>query len=197
MSNTSTTGFDASSWISASWYAAGFSGVANGIHTAIVSIPSSEVQRFCLPGCPCYMNSAGVQSPGPATSNATTPGNPSPLLKGRGRSLRSFWGSACWGLLSKRPERQSQVFRQGPRCLFGVGTAKTATGIMTDFTAARASDAYFRTRFSIKNSIMRSWFKPPCPWSGPTWSSKPFPAFCRACTNCIMLDGCTLSSADP
>jgi len=53
------------------------------------------------------------------------------------------------------------------------------------------------TRFSMKNSIIRSVEIPECPWSGPTCSSKLLPAACSALTSCSVLFGCTLLSAVP
>ena len=60
-----------------------------------------------------------------------------------------------------------------------------------------ACDAGFITRFSMKNSIMRSALMPLWPRSGPTCTSKLFPACCSAAMSCIMFDGCTLLSAVP
>ena len=40
--------------------------------------------------------------------------------------------------------------------------------------------AFRNTRFSMKNSIMRSTRRPECPMSGPTCTSKLLPAFCNA-----------------
>jgi hypothetical protein len=56
---------------------------------------------------------------------------------------------------------------------------------------------FFITRFSMKNSIIRWPFTPLCPASGPTCTSKLFPAFCSALISCIELFGWTLLSAVP
>ena len=61
--------------------------------------------------------------------------------------------------------------------------------------SGRAVPTYFNP--SIKNSIIRSRLMEPWPRSGPTWTSKLLPARCRALINCIMFEGCTLSSAVP
>src|SRR5262249_24189947 len=53
------------------------------------------------------------------------------------------------------------------------------------------------TRFSMKNSIMRCALTFECPWSGPTCTSKLFPACCNALINCSEFDGCTLLSDVP
>ena len=49
----------------------------------------------------------------------------------------------------------------------------------------------------MKNSIIRCWFTPECPWSGPTCTSKLLPAACSALINCIEFAGWTLLSAVP
>src|SRR5689334_6324085 len=53
------------------------------------------------------------------------------------------------------------------------------------------------TRFSMKNSIMRCGFTFECPRSGPTCTSKLFPACWSALISCSELDGWTLLSAVP
>src|SRR6266404_6187647 len=68
----------------------------------------------------------------------------------------------------------------------------------TDHAVAESSCFYGRvTKFSMKNSIIRGSDRPVCPWSGPTWTSKLLPSFCRARMRASELDGWTLSSAVP
>lgn len=74
------------------------------------------------------------------------------------------------------------------------GASLSAGPSLTQFIA---TVPFPSTKFSMKNSIIRCGLIPLCPASGPTCTSKLFPACCSALMSCIELFGCTLSSAVP